>query len=127
MITRPSLNEVIAYRDHVDAGMLRLFDQLLDPRIVDLIELGLHHEQQHQELLLMDIKHLLSLNPLSPTYAQLPAIPQAPNRATGWQTFLGGLAEIGHAGTEFAFDNESPRHHVYSGTVCTGRPSGELR
>src|SRR5205823_5792764 len=84
-----------------------------------LFELGLHHEQQHQELILMDAKHMLSLNPLKPAYAPVGAAPKqgdTPARSgtrLTWVDFEGGLVEIGHAGGGFAFDNEGPRHRVW--------------
>jgi ergothioneine biosynthesis protein EgtB len=77
------------------------------------VELGVHHEQQHQELILMDIKHVFSVNPLLPSY-QAPRPPAVESRAPrGWVEFPGGLEEIGHAGPRFAFDNEGPRHKVW--------------
>lgn len=116
LISRPSCDEVVAYRLHVDQAMAAL---LADPpaehadEIAARVELGLNHEQQHQELLLMDIKHVLSLNPLSPSYAR--AAPQAVERARplGWVDFEGGLVEIGDDGDGWAFDNEGPRHKVW--------------
>ena len=77
-----------------------------------LVELGLHHEQQHQELLLMDIKHVLSRNPVPPVYAANPAPPPSRADKAGWFEHQRGPAEIGHAGAGFAFDNEAPRHLV---------------
>ena len=115
LITRPSLATVLAYRADVDARMRRLLRQAgLAPEFGALLELGLQHEQQHQELLLTDIKHLLWCNPLWPAYHDAPA--QADHVAaapTGWLSFEGGLVQIGHAGAGFAFDNELPRHSVY--------------
>ena len=115
LLTRPALAEVLAYREDVDARMVQLMGSLQpDAPLRALIELGLQHEQQHQELLLTDIKHLLSCNPLHPAYdetAELPA--SGANPALQWQRFDAGLVEIGHAGDGFAFDNESPRHRVY--------------
>ena len=109
MLTRPSADEVLAYRAHVDRAMEKVLD---DPARRDLIVLGLHHEQQHQELLLTDIKHALSLNPLQPAYRPpvLSAVEATP--ALAWIEHAGGIAEIGHAGGGFAFDNEAPRHEV---------------
>jgi ergothioneine biosynthesis protein EgtB len=78
-----------------------------------LIELGLHHEQQHQELILMDIKHVFSKNPLLPTYQSPRPSVVAPMPRRQWTRFAGGLVEIGHAGPGFAFDNEGPRHKVW--------------
>lgn len=112
MLTRPSAAEVTAYRAHVDAGMRNLLGDL-PPEARPLVELGLQHEEQHQELLLTDILHALSQNPLLPAYA-----PdwQEPRAATGTPQYLPlpeGIAEIGHAGAGFAFDNETPRHRTW--------------
>lgn len=112
LITRPGMAEVRAYRAQVDARIAKLFALGLAPELATLVELGLQHEQQHQELLLTDIKHLLSCNPTDPVYhpprPPAPAVPQ-PLR---WCAFEGGVGEIGHSGEGFAFDNESPRHAV---------------
>ena len=113
MITRPGVDAVLAYRRHVSEAMVPLIAQ---SNATDLIELGLHHEQQHQELILMDIKHALSLNPLFPAYApeRVPATTGVP---LGWLEFEGGLVGMGHAGAAsgggFAFDNEGPRHRIW--------------
>ena len=107
---------MLDYRKYVDAAMERLFASCpLDdwPAVSAMIELGLHHEQQHQELLLMDIKHVFSCNPLAPAYTETG--PSAPHNAVpaDWVDCEGGLFEIGHDGSGFAFDNEGPRHRVY--------------
>jgi ergothioneine biosynthesis protein EgtB len=116
MLSRPSVAEIAAYRAHVDAAMAVLIEQAPAAgwdTLAPLIELGLNHEQQHQELILMDIKHALSLNPLLPPY--LPPVPcerrAAP--ALDWIDFAGGLCEIGHDGGGFLFDNEAPRHRIW--------------
>ena len=125
-LSRPGTEEIAAYRRHVDEGMDTFLDRLSAP----LVELGLQHEQQHQELLLMDIKHVLSVNPLRPAY--LPGERRiglvARSTPTRWVDNDGGLFEIGHAGGAFAFDNESPRHTVHlepfsiaQGPVTCGR------
>jgi ergothioneine biosynthesis protein EgtB len=116
MLSRPSLEEVLAYRDHVDKAMLDLLaDERCVGEIEGLIELGLHHEQQHQELILTDVKHLLSRNPLKPAYRkQWPLTPIQP-RKRGWISFDAGIYEIGYAGSGFCFDNETPRHRVWLG------------
>jgi ergothioneine biosynthesis protein EgtB len=109
LITRPGVAEVGAYRRHVDAAMLELLDGPVEPTVTDLVVLGRHHEQQHQELLLMDIKHVLSCNPLRPAYGSLPwpvPVPSSP----GWIDHGGGVVELGHDGAGFGFDNEHPRH-----------------
>ena len=111
LITRPGIEEVAAYRRHVDAAMLELLAGDVDPAVADLVVLGCHHEQQHQELLVMDIKHVLSCNPLDPAYGSLPW-PGEPAGQAGWIEHDGGIVEIGHAGDGFAFDNEGPRHEA---------------
>jgi ergothioneine biosynthesis protein EgtB len=114
LLSRPSLDEVRAYRAHVDAAMLRLIEQAdADSwaRAAPLLELGLQHEQQHQELLLTDILHAFSCNPLLPSYAD--TAPEAPDGGTlRWLAHAGGAAQIGHEGPGFAFDNEGPCHTV---------------
>jgi len=109
LLTRPGAAEIGQYRRHVDEAMVAFVGAAPDD-VLALVELGLHHEQQHQELLLMDIKHVLSVNPLSPAYRDLPPGPPAVARPQGWVEHPGGLVEIGHDGAGFAFDNEAPRH-----------------
>ncbi len=111
-ITRPGVAEVAAYRRHVDDAMTRLLGGTLEEELEALVELGIHHEQQHQELLLMDVKHVLAQNPLRPAYDPAAAGPCSVARKPGWLDHPGGLVEIGHRGPGFAFDNESPRHQV---------------
>jgi ergothioneine biosynthesis protein EgtB len=113
LLTRPSLDEVLDYRAHVDKAMGQFLEQPLNQATRDLVELGLNHEQQHQELLLMDIKHLFSCNPLHPAYRPLDSPVPGKSRALRWLDFEGGMVEIGHGGDGFAFDNESPRHRVF--------------
>ncbi len=111
MITRPGVAEVMAYRRHVTEAMAALIEGGAGAW-GSLVELGLHHEQQHQELLLMDVKHLLSLNPLKPAYRA--AVPPRGNaEALAWRDVEGGMVEVGHDGQGFAFDNEGPRHRVW--------------
>ncbi|MBX3619593.1 MAG: ergothioneine biosynthesis protein EgtB [Rhizobacter sp.] len=112
LLTRPSLDEVRAYRADVDRRVLALLPALPDEAL-RLVELGLHHEQQHQELLLTDVLHLLSCNPLAPAYGELPAPSASPAAPLRWIAFAEGLATIGHDGAGFAFDNEGPRHRVF--------------
>jgi len=110
LVTRPSLDEVLAYRAHVDAALGAALPGL-PPAAQTLAELGCHHEQQHQELLLTDILHLFSENPIEP--ALWPAerkVPEAMPRPLGWIESDGGTVEIGHSGDGFAFDCEGPRH-----------------
>jgi ergothioneine biosynthesis protein EgtB len=109
LLSRPSMDEVLAYRRHVDDAMAKLLEAL-DPA---LVELGLQHEQQHQELILTDLKHLLSRNPLKPAYQKHWPLTTIRARKAQWIAFPGGLAEIGHGGHGFAFDNELPRHRVF--------------
>ncbi|HEY9828008.1 MAG TPA: ergothioneine biosynthesis protein EgtB [Stenomitos sp.] len=118
LLTRPTVEEIYTYRTYVDDAMRSLLTQSLDrPEVRALVELGLHHEQQHQELLLTDIKHILASNPLRPAYrSDLPSPPPISPRSGNtqqWFNYPGGLHTIGHEGSDFAFDNESPRHTVY--------------
>ena len=120
LVTRPTVDDVRAYRAHVDAQMEELIEtasRLGTELLEDVIVLGLNHEQQHQELIVTDLKHLLSFNPLRPVYR---AGEQTDRRTSGrvgeplgWVEYPGGLQEIGFDGAGFAFDNESPRHRVY--------------
>ena len=112
LLTRPPLAEVLAYREHVDAALLRLCEAGLAEAAQALVELGMQHEQQHQELLLTDLLHLFAQNPLKPAYR--PAAGSAPSLSTvqrpGWVEFAGGLVDVGHPGGNFHFDCETPRH-----------------
>jgi conserved hypothetical protein TIGR03440 len=114
LVSRPSLERVLDYRAQVDAAMTELIAARGDdPALASLVELGCHHEQQHQELILTDIKHALSLNPMQPAYRSLPsATPTVDDeRALAWVEFAGGRQVIGAADDGgFAFDNEFPRH-----------------
>ena len=114
LLTRPSLDEVRAYRADVDGRMLRLLaERGGDAVLAGLLELGLQHEQQHQELMLTDLKHLLAQNPLAPAYAGDGFDGAAEPAPLAFVPFEGGLVEIGHDGRGFCFDNELPRHHTY--------------
>jgi ergothioneine biosynthesis protein EgtB len=119
LITRPSLAEVLGFRRAVDERIAALLRAGPPASALERIELGLHHEQQHQELLLTDALHLLAQNPLKPAYLPLdPTTSPAYRRgekppATAWRSFAGGLAQIGAAGNHFTFDNERPRHRVH--------------
>jgi ergothioneine biosynthesis protein EgtB len=113
VLSRPSLEEVRAYRRHVDARILRLLDGGAPANALDVVELGLHHEQQHQELILTDLKHAFSRNPLRPAYRERAPEPAGRAGPLRWHGFEAGLREIGHAGAGFAFDNERPRHRVF--------------
>jgi ergothioneine biosynthesis protein EgtB len=113
LLSRPTLAQIHAYRAHVDDAMLRLIAAGVSADVAFLIELGLHHEQQHQELLLTDIKHVLSVNPLQPAYAELP-LPPARSALPSLRmiAFPGGIDQVGASGPDFCFDNETPRHRV---------------
>ncbi len=114
LLTRPTVDEIRRYRAHVDASLIGGLERgLLDGAARGVIELGLHHEQQHQELLLMDIKHVLFQNPLYPAYRETPAREPTEAPAFAWIDCPGGIHSIGaEAGDGFAFDNEGPRHRV---------------
>ena len=111
LLTRPSLDEVLAYRGHVDAQMEGLIERDLD-QVSDLLELGLSHEQQHQELLLTDILHLFAQNPLYPALRAPALEKQLEAKPLNWSKYRGGIVTIGHAGTAFAFDCETPAHEA---------------
>jgi ergothioneine biosynthesis protein EgtB len=114
LISRPGLAEVLAYREHVDARMADLFEKFRSGggEFTALVELGVNHEEQHQELILTDAKHLLWKNPQRPAYSRRWPLTPIRGRKARWVGFDGGLVEIGHAGRGFAFDNEGPRHAV---------------
>lgn len=109
LLSRPTLDEIRDWRAHVDEAMLDLLD---DPERGDLIRLGIAHEQQHQELLLTDIKHALFQNPAGPAMWEGAALPPQTQTEMGWHSHPGGIAQIGHDGSGFAYDNEGPRHRV---------------
>ena len=111
LITRPSLDQVRAYRAHVDAAMMDLIAS--GAADATLVTLGLNHEQQHQELILMDIKHAFSCNPLEPAFRERKNGTAGAAQPLGCVNFEGGLRRIGHEGEGFAFDNEGPRHKVW--------------
>jgi ergothioneine biosynthesis protein EgtB len=117
MLSRPGAGEVLAYRDHVDGAMVELLDAELAPGVAGLVELGLQHEQQHQELILTDVKHLLSRNPFKPVYSKQWPLTPISARERRWIAVAGGLHETGHQGEQrgagFCFDNETPRHRVW--------------
>jgi ergothioneine biosynthesis protein EgtB len=114
LLSRPGIEEVGRYRAAVDAAMDALLRDPSQPGLADLITLGLHHEQQHQELLLMDIKHVLSKNPLHPAYlSAVAASASAHPPKAGWLEHDGGPVEVGHRGVGFGFDNEFPVHTVH--------------
>ena len=118
LLTRPSVDEVRAYRAHVDEAVEALLGRAVEgawPQVEAIVMLGLQHEQQHQELLVTDILHALSCNPMLPAYRsasgpslRLAAVPASMR----WLRHAGGRVEVGHAGGGFSFDNETPRHEV---------------
>ena len=112
LLTRPPLARLWAYRAHVDDHMRQLLHMPLAAELAARVELGLAHEQQHQELLLMDLLHLFSLSPLKPVYAEHWPTDSGGRRGR-FVPVAGGLIELGHAGDGFAFDNEGPRHSSY--------------
>jgi ergothioneine biosynthesis protein EgtB len=111
LLTRPTADEVRAYREHVDAALERLCRRDLQARAAELIELGINHEQQHQELLLTDILSLFASGPLKPAYARAnPGVAVAQAAPLGWVSFDGSILAVGHDGDGFAYDNEGPLH-----------------
>jgi ergothioneine biosynthesis protein EgtB len=119
LLARPTVEEIYRYRDHVDFRMRELLGTVPAARwgeVAGRTTLGLHHEQQHQELLMTDIKHIFSVNPLRPAYRERPAERPAGTASPSprWQERPAGVYEIGHEGGDFAFDNEAPRHRVYA-------------
>ena len=117
LLTRPAMGEVRAYRANVDARMAALLARRAHnpalPELAQLVELGLQHEQQHQELILSDVKHLLAQSALLPAYSDVPIEPCGPAPAARWLAFDGGVTAIGHQGSGFCFDNELPRHRQF--------------
>lgn len=113
-LTRPTTNEVYAYREYVDTAMGHLLQQKLDVDLFQLVTLGLHHEQQHQELLLSDIKYMFGQNPLFPAYdVETSLLDQESNRESGHVKISEGVYTIGYQGDGFCFDNELGVHKVY--------------
>lgn len=118
LLTRPSAQDVLDYRRHVDEGLVRLAERGFSPTgdVSRLIEIGINHEQQHQELLLTDILALFTLSPLRPQYRQgrarasLAAVDPAPSPEAEWISYPGGICQIGHNGNGYSWDNEHPRH-----------------
>jgi ergothioneine biosynthesis protein EgtB len=115
-ISRPTVAEVFDYRRHVDENMAALLEgaddgllEALDP----LVTIGMHHEQQHQELMLTDLKHVFGVNPLRPAYRERSAGRRGPAPPLEWVEFGGGLHWLGHGGEGFAYDNEGPRHRQF--------------
>jgi ergothioneine biosynthesis protein EgtB len=116
MISRPTVADVYQFRKHVDErvqDLLECAEQDDYARVEPIVTLGLHHEQQHQELIVTDLKHMLSFNPLHPVYVERSPEPRREPAQLQWQDFAEGVYWIGHAGDEFAFDNEAPRHREF--------------
>jgi ergothioneine biosynthesis protein EgtB len=114
VLSRPSVAEVLAYRQHIDAALQPLLaEQPPGSPLAELAILGLNHEQQHQELILTDLAHGLACNPLRPAYRERPFLPPTDPPLLRWIAFEEGIRCIGHSGEGFAFDNELPRHRVY--------------
>jgi ergothioneine biosynthesis protein EgtB len=111
-MSRPGQEEVMCYRRHVDAAMEELLQPGVAAEVSALVELGLNHEQQHQELILTDIQHAFWSQPLRPTYREGKAEETGESAPLEWVAFPGGIYWVGHEGSGFAFDNEGPRHEV---------------
>jgi ergothioneine biosynthesis protein EgtB len=112
-LTRPTLDVVKQWRANVEQRVCALLEAVHDAQIDQLVELGIHHEQQHQELLLTDVKHLLSCSAVQPVYAKAWPLASVAAAPAQWIHQNAGLQSIGHAGIGFAFDNETPRHQQY--------------
>ena len=124
MITRPDLAQVAAYRAHVDAAVEQLVANIDDQRldeVLRIVEIGLHHEQQHQELLLTDILHVFAQNPLAPAYDADWRAPHPQKSSRGFADVPSGLHTIGFAGDGYSFDNEGPAHQVFLRPVRIAR------
>lgn len=113
LISRPSLEEVRQYRAHVNEAILELITHSVDDETADLLELGLQHEQQHQELLVTDLKYSLYQNPTYPEVTSEINLTEQQNDTSGWIEMEEGIYSIGHAGQGFCFDNELGSHRVF--------------
>jgi ergothioneine biosynthesis protein EgtB len=123
-LTRPGADEVTAYRRHVDAAVIRFFDTTDDAKLaslVPLLEVGLNHEQQHQELMLTDILHAFAQNPIPPAYDPAWQFPVSTTSGDPWLTLTEGIHTIGHTADTFHFDNEKPAHRALVGPVKLAR------
>lgn len=114
VLSRPWVKEIMAYRSYVDDSMLQFLksSELTDEQL-DVFEIGLNHEQQHQELLVYDIKHILGINPLFPTYKRANTLDYEPNLKTSWLKVDEGVYDVGFEGSDFHFDNEEGKHKVF--------------
>ena len=113
LITRPTVKDVYGYRAYVDKHMVLLLEKEANDDLQQIIILGINHEQQHQELLITDIKYLLGQNPVFPVYREEASLIKSVNQKTGWLDIPEGVYEIGHKGEGFSFDNELGRHKVF--------------
>ena len=129
-LSRPTVEEILSYRAHVDERVAELLNSPdLPDRARFVAELGIHHEQQHQELLLMDIKYILAVNPFEVRYASA-MLPASTAPRAGWTEYDSGLRSVGYAGDDFSFDNEAPRHSEYLPPFALARSlvsNGEYR
>ncbi|MCH7973153.1 MAG: ergothioneine biosynthesis protein EgtB [Bacteroidetes bacterium] len=115
LLSRPTVEEVFNYRKFVNENLIEFLENCSDEifeKYAPIVEVGLNHEQQHQELLLTDIKHVLSFNPLNPVYSSI-NLPESNSQQLSWQTFDEGVFQIGNTGTKFCYDNETPLHKEY--------------
>ena len=120
LLTRPGAEEITAYRRHVDAAVVRFFQTAGDDvltRLAPLVEVGLNHEQQHQELMLTDILHAFAQNPIPPAYDLEWRLPASTRGGDDWVTLNEGIHTVGHADDSFHFDNEKPAHRALVGPV----------
>jgi ergothioneine biosynthesis protein EgtB len=116
LLSRPTVKEIFEYRNHINSNIIDLIetsDEKLYNEFAPIFEIGLNHEQQHQELLLTDIKNVLSINPLNPVYSERKINPANTTAKLEWVGFDGGVVEIGSNGSGFKFDNETPLHKVF--------------
>ena len=116
LLSRPTVKDIFAYREFVNENVLEFIDNSDEKIYKDfapIIKIGLNHEQQHQELLLTDIKHVLSINPLNPIYSEREIVSKNESPKIKWKEFEGGVVEIGNDGSEFTYDNELPRHKEF--------------
>jgi ergothioneine biosynthesis protein EgtB len=116
LLSRPGVKEVFQYREYVDQNMISFLegsDEETFKKLAQVIEIGLHHEQQHQELMLTDIKHVFSINPLHPVYVEKEDKYQEKIPQIKWISFEEGIYKIGHNGKGFSYDNETPQHNEY--------------
>ncbi|MEZ0222283.1 MAG: DinB family protein, partial [Tardiphaga sp.] len=123
-LTRPGADEVTAYRRHVDAAVIKFFNETSDEKLTSLIpllEVGFNHEQQHQELMLTDILHAFAQNPIPPAYDSDWRFPASTRSGDAWTTLTEGIHTIGHQSESFHFDNEKPAHRALVGPVKLAR------